>query len=122
MTLSQSLGDVLTEGDKTLILGIEEPELYQHPTRLRHIARNLYASSTMANQNSRLQLILVTHSPYFITVEALDTLRRFRKSSGEIHVAEISLKDIVNQLCDAYKDYNYITIKALKANPTAPIS
>ena len=122
MTLSQSLGDVLTEGDKTLILGIEEPELYQHPTRLRHIARNLYASSTMANQNSRLQLILVTHSPYFITVEALDTLRRFRKSSEEIHVAEISLKDIVNQLCDAYKDYNYITIKALKANPTAPIS
>lgn len=67
-----------------LILGIEEPELYQHPNRQRHLAKILFR---LANGNIRgvaeeTQIIYATHSPLFVDIERLDCVRRLRKVSG----------------------------------------
>ncbi|MEM3627424.1 MAG: AAA family ATPase [Candidatus Bathyarchaeia archaeon] len=64
-----------------LILGIEEPELYQHPDRQRYLARAL---SKLTEQGipgvaKQIQVIYSTHSPLFIDLEHFDSIRIFRK-------------------------------------------
>lgn len=61
-----------------LIVCIEEPEIYQHPIRARSFARTLTELSTQ----SRAQVIVATHSPYFVRPEQFPSLRRFTLSEG----------------------------------------
>ncbi len=61
-----------------LVVCIEEPEIYQHPVRARHFARVL--SQWAGRPNS--QVILATHSPYFLVPEQFGSLRRFRLNGG----------------------------------------
>jgi putative ATP-dependent endonuclease of the OLD family len=61
----------------TLVLGIEEPELYQHPPQARHLSTELRA---LADAGS--QILLTTHSPYFVSGEAFDEIRLVRKKDG----------------------------------------
>lgn len=65
-----------------LIVCIEEPEIYQHPIRARSFARIL---AELANQSSA-QVILATHSPYFVRPTQFSSLRRFRLDAGESKV------------------------------------
>jgi putative ATP-dependent endonuclease of OLD family len=58
----------------TLILGCEEPELYQHPPQARHLASVLQTLSTQ-----QAQIIVSTHSPHFVTGEAFEDVRVVRK-------------------------------------------
>jgi predicted ATP-dependent endonuclease of OLD family len=60
-----------------LILGCEEPELHQHPPQARHLADVLYHLST---RNS--QIIVSTHSPYFVNGERFQDVRLVRKDAG----------------------------------------
>src|SRR5207249_7341822 len=48
-----------------LVIGIEEPELYQHPSRQRHISNVLQTlvSGTTGNVAEQTQVIFSTHSP-----------------------------------------------------------
>jgi predicted ATP-dependent endonuclease of OLD family len=46
----------------TLILGCEEPELYQHPPQARHLAG---VFEKLSQDNA--QIIVTTHSPYFVS-------------------------------------------------------
>lgn len=62
----------------TLILGCEEPELYQHPPQARHLASVLY---TLSSQQA--QIIVSTHSPHFVTGEAFEDVRVVRKDANE---------------------------------------
>jgi putative ATP-dependent endonuclease of OLD family len=68
-----------------LILGIEEPELYQHPNRQRHWSKVLLqlADGRIAGVADRTQVICSTHSPLFIDVERFDQIRVLRKRAGE---------------------------------------
>lgn len=61
-----------------LLISIEEPEIYQHPVRARHFARVLSAWS----KKDTSQVILATHSPYFILPEQFEALRRFALADG----------------------------------------
>ncbi len=73
------------ETQPDLILAIEEPELYQHPTRCRQIQtvlRNLSATAMPGNQ-----VILSTHSPYFLDIEHYEDVRIVRKQMRECDVA-----------------------------------
>ena len=54
----------------TLILGIEEPELFQHPPQARHLASVL---QDLSSKNS--QIMLCTHSPYFVTGDKFEQVR-----------------------------------------------
>lgn len=64
-----------------LILGIEEPELYQHPTRQRHIASVLYklATGQIEGVARNTQILYATHSPLFVDLEHFHAVRLLRK-------------------------------------------
>ena len=65
-----------------LILAIEEPELYQHPTKQRHFARVLkdLSRGRLPGVATATQLIFGTHSPYFVNIENFDEIRMFRRT------------------------------------------
>jgi putative ATP-dependent endonuclease of OLD family len=79
-----ALLEVLTSiGDgeiPTLILGCEEPELYQHPPQAKHMAAVLEELSTKDSQ-----VIISTHSPYFITGSGFENVRLIRFDTTNNH-------------------------------------
>jgi putative ATP-dependent endonuclease of the OLD family len=66
----------VNDGDQgpRLILGCEEPELYQHPPQARHLAS---VFENLAGNNS--QVILTTHSPYFVSGRNFESIRMVRR-------------------------------------------
>ena len=66
----------------TLILAIEEPELYQHPTKQRHFAEVLrgLSSGTLPGVQGHTQVIFGSHSPMFISMGKADEIRLTRRS------------------------------------------
>ena len=66
-----------------LILAIEEPELYQHPNRQRHLARifDQLASGKTLGVSRRTQMIYSTHSPHFVNIDTIERVRILRKTS-----------------------------------------
>ena len=67
----------------TLILAIEEPELYQHPTKQRHFAEVLrgLSSGTLPGVQGHTQIIFGSHSPIFISMGKADEIRLTRRSA-----------------------------------------
>lgn len=65
----------------TLVLAIEEPELYQHPTRQRFMAAVLLelAHGSIPGVATSTQVIYTTHSPLFVGLDRFDQIRLFRK-------------------------------------------
>lgn len=66
----------------TLILAIEEPELYQHPTKQRHFADVLrgLSSGTLPGVEGHTQIIFGSHSPMFISMGKADEIRLTRRA------------------------------------------
>ncbi len=64
-----------------LILAIEEPELYLHPSRSRYLASVLKRLSIKPTETTtpRTQIIYATHSPFFIDLDQFDRIRIARK-------------------------------------------
>jgi len=64
-----------------LILGIEEPELYQHPSRQRHLAKILLdlTSGSVPGVAQKMQVIYGTHSPLFVGLDRFEQVRLLRK-------------------------------------------
>lgn len=64
-----------------LIIGIEEPELYQHPSRQRHLARVLFqlARGNIPGVAKKVQIIYSTHSPLFVDLQRFNNIRLLRK-------------------------------------------
>jgi putative ATP-dependent endonuclease of the OLD family len=59
-----------------LLLAIEEPELYQHPPQCKHMSNIL---QDMGNGNSNTQIVLTTHSPFFVSYPKYPQIRMVRK-------------------------------------------
>ncbi len=74
----------------SLIVAIEEPEIYQHPVRARHFARILAQIAARPDT----QVLVATHSPYFVLPEQFESLRRFALSGGKTVVSSTSITDI----------------------------
>ena len=68
-----------------LVLAIEEPELYQHPSRQRHLASVLLnlAEGAIPGVAQNTQVFYATHSPLFIGLDSFDQIRVLRKVPGE---------------------------------------
>ncbi|MCY3862057.1 MAG: AAA family ATPase [bacterium] len=64
-----------------VLLAIEEPELYQHPSRQRHIASVLMRLTQPVNSETPadMQVIYTTHSPLFVGLDRFDDVRILRK-------------------------------------------
>ena len=65
----------------SLVLAIEEPELYQHPSRQRHLASILLrlASGAIPGVAKKTQVMYTTHSPLFVGLDRFEQLRLLRK-------------------------------------------
>jgi putative ATP-dependent endonuclease of OLD family len=77
------LQGLAADGDQDapkLLLGVEEPELYQHPPQARHLAAVLQALS-----EHNAQVIVSTHSPYFVDGAGFDRVRLVRKVKDQKH-------------------------------------
>jgi len=103
-------GNGWVEAGSSLILGIEEPELYQHPDRQRLIARVLLQLSdgSIAGVADTTQVIYTTHSPLFTGIDRADQIRVLRKQARRVgegkstQVSEVDLEDIVRTLETAH--------------------
>lgn len=74
VTILQELSSINDEFSPKLILGFEEPEIFQHPPQQRHISNLL---EELSKQNS--QIIITTHSPYFVPAKGFENVRMVRK-------------------------------------------
>ncbi len=81
-----------------LILGCEEPELYQHPPQARHLAAVL---QKLSKGNS--QVIVSTHSPLFVSGEGFEDVRMVRKdpSNKRSNVMHMAYTDIAQAISAA---------------------
>ena len=69
----------------SLVLAIEEPELYQHPSRQRHLASVLLelAAGTIPGVAKNTQVVYTTHSPLFVGLDRFPQIRVLRKIPHE---------------------------------------
>lgn len=74
LALLQELASAGGAEGPTLILGCEEPELYQHPPQARHLAGVL---QELAGAGS--QVLISTHSPLFVGGESFESVRLVRR-------------------------------------------
>jgi putative ATP-dependent endonuclease of the OLD family len=92
LALLQELAGATDGSEPKLVLVVEEPELYQHPPQARHLAGIL---RQLGGANS--QVIVCTHSPYFVSGEGFEDVRMVRKDSGAkcTTVASLSYTDLL---------------------------
>lgn len=90
---------------KHLILAIEEPELYQHPNRQRHLADVLHKLALgSTGVTERTQVILATHSPLFVHLDYFDSVRRVYKEKGAddappaTHLVHVDMQTLADAL------------------------
>lgn len=109
LVILQELLRAGTEEAPTLILGCEEPELYQHPPQARHLASVLSELS-----KGETQIILTTHSPYFVDIDSLTGLRKTFNRQGFTETNGGSIEEIT-EAYNAYFDDAERKIEALRA-------
>jgi len=76
LALLQELAGSEAPDAPTLILGCEEPELYQHPPQARHLA-DVFSTLTTGNN----QILVTTHSPLFVCGEGFEDTRLVRRAN-----------------------------------------
>lgn len=103
----------LPEGEPvshSVILAIEEPELYQHPVKQRHVSKVLeqISGGHIPGVMSQTQVILCSHSPHFVSTERFDDLRLARREPKEegappqCAVRRVSYEEVIIDLDGAY--------------------
>lgn len=79
-----------------LIIACKEPELFQHPPQARHLY-NVF--QTLSDANS--QVIVCSHSPYFVSGERFEDIRIVRKSNSTSRVKHVTFDQIGSMLSSA---------------------
>jgi len=100
-----------TGAECNLILGIEEPELYQHPDRQRLIARVLLqlTEGGIGGVAESTQVIYTTHSPLFTGIDRADQIRVLRKVAAagdrprQTRIAQVDLEQVARKLETAHQ-------------------
>lgn len=90
----------------TIIFGIEEPELYQHPSRQRHLFNTLKKLSCCETEGTSItsQIMYTTHSPLFVDIKEFNKIRIIRKeiedsdTPGKTKVVCTNLDEIAKAL------------------------
>ena len=74
LALLQELAGSEAPNAPTLILGCEEPELYQHPPQARHLA-DVFGELAIGNN----QILITTHAPLFVSGDGFENTRLVRR-------------------------------------------
>jgi len=95
LALLQELSTFESENIPTLIMGIEEPELFQHPPQARYLAETLLELSV-----SNSQVIICTHSPLFIPGDSFDKIRLACEEGqpSETKIKRLTYKSLAKEL------------------------
>ena len=93
LALLQELSGSDAKGGPTLILACEEPELYQHPPQARYLYDVLLR---LAEENT--QVMICTHSPYFISGEKFESVRLVQKVEGRSKVRRATWDQLIEKL------------------------
>lgn len=100
LALLQELASTPSTGPiPRLILACEEPELYQHPPQAKHLAE---VFKKLGGVDS--QVIVCTHSPYFVSGQGFEDVRMVRKDPPQ-RETEVSY----SSYADLLKDWAEIT-------------
>ncbi|MDE0654324.1 MAG: ATP-dependent endonuclease [bacterium] len=105
-----------------LVLAIDEPELYQHPNRQRHLAEVFLQLSEgeIPGVAASTQVLYTTHSPLFVRLDRFDDIRVVRKSfpgsgqPGTTFVRSATLDTVAKELEEATDTGNEFTAETLK--------
>lgn len=85
------------EGAPSIFLAADEPELYQHPPRARHVGAVLASIGDRAD--TRVQVAYSTHSPYLIDPRRFERLRLLRREPGGARtIAAATASDVATRL------------------------
>jgi putative ATP-dependent endonuclease of OLD family len=81
-----------------LVLAIEEPELYQHPSRQRHLASILQqlAIGKTPGVADRTQVLYATHSPLFVGIDGIEQIRLLRKHPNGVGMPKVTRIVVTN--------------------------
>lgn len=95
LALLQELALIDDVNAPTLIMGIEEPELYQHPPQARYLAETLVDLSEKG-----AQLLLCTHNPLFIPGDNFDKIRIVREygNPSQTKITSVSYEHLSKKL------------------------
>ena len=98
VTLLQEEATMSVEGRPTLILGIEEPELYQHPPQAQHFAQLLEKLSL-----DSIQPVVTTHSPYFVSGKGFEAIRMVRPRTADsgTSITQLTYEVLSKRLAEA---------------------
>lgn len=77
LALLQELAGSDAPNAPTLILGCEEPELYQHPPQARHLA-DVFGELATGNN----QILVTTHSPLFVSGDGFENTRLVKRQNA----------------------------------------
>ena len=104
------------DASPNLVLCIEEPEVYQHPSRQRHFATVLHrlASGAIEGVARKTQILYSTHSPIFVGLDRFDQIRVLRKV----------FQDIDKPKCSSISETSLNAVAArlrLSTNPEGPV-
>lgn len=90
------------EARRDIVLLLEEPEVFQHPSRQRHLASVLERLSQGTVPGfQKIQVIYVTHSPLFVGIDRFDSIRLLRKDRGtprRTQVTRVTLATVSQRL------------------------
>ena len=97
LALLQELAQ-LGGGGPTLVLGCEEPELYQHPPQARYLA---FVLRTLASKGE--QMIVTTHDPNFVAPDRPESVRlcTIDRKNSLTQIAQTSVDEITELHADA---------------------
>lgn len=105
-----------------LIIAIDEPELYQHPSRQRHLSKVLLdlSQTGISGVAASAQVVYTTHSPLFVGLDRFDDVRILRKqlvsadSPRATSVASTSMDEVAQQLKAASQASNTFSEETLR--------
>ena len=94
-----------------LILAIEEPELYQHPTKQRHFAKVLrqLSDGSLPGVAAQTQVMFASHSPLFVALDRFDEVRLARRrrllenQEKECAITRSTLERVAGRLAQAHQ-------------------
>ena len=101
LAVLQELASSDDQNAPTLIFGCEEPELYQHPPQAKHLASVLVE---LSEQNS--QVIVSTHSPYFVCGRHFESMRmvRYDRTKMQSCIFESSFRHVSDRIGELLGD------------------
>lgn len=101
VAILRELVDNEQKGGPKLLLGFEEPELYQHPPQAQHMQSVLERLAEPANNS---QIIVTSHSPYFVSSKGFENIRMFRKCGQRPYsiVKSTNCAKVENRIAEAF--------------------